>query len=75
MNQISGMISRFDRTCASERHGEQKVEWRPKLVVTVGRDPGFRACFWARTRLVKVLVIRVMVKIVQDERRTLLGEI
>lgn len=70
MNQISGKMSRFDWTCASERHGEQKLVWSPKPVVLVRRGPGFRVCVWARTRLGKILLIRESVKILVGEDET-----
>lgn len=70
VNQISGKMSRFDWTCAKERHGEQKLVWSPKPLVPVvpeGREASFRACFWAQTRLGRVVLIRVWVKVGQDE--------
>lgn len=71
MNQISGKISRFDWTCASERHGEQKVVRSPK---PVGRCPGFKAYLSAQTNLGKALLIRVIVKVARDETYGLLGD-
>ena len=56
-------MSRFDWTCASERHGEQEVVRSPKPVSPepLGRCPGFRA-FVARKRLGKVVLIGVIDK-------------
>lgn len=63
MSQSSGRMLRFDWTCASERHRKQEVVRRPKpgSPEPVRRYPEFRAYFLARTRLGKVVLIRVII--------------